>query len=81
MLLRRTLLATALPGAFTLAGAHSKGVTDAEPLVEDNGYEPKRAVLAAQKLVAQKLVALEGAFAILGQLGTATNRAALPFLI
>ena len=81
MLLRRTLIATALLCAFTLAGAQSKGVTDAELLAEDNGYEPKRAVLAAQKLVAQKLVARDGAFAILGQFGTATNRAALPFLI
>lgn len=119
MLLRRTLIATALLCAFTLAGAQSKGVTDAELvlglitdlsgpvanygkesrngmnmavdeinakggiqgrkiklLVEDNGYEPKRAVLAAQKLVTQ-----DGAFAILGHLGTATNMAALPFLI
>ena len=119
MLLRRTLIATALLCAFTLAGAQSKGVTDAELvlglitdlsgpvanygkesrngmnmavdeinakggiqgrkiklLVEDNGYEPKRAVLAAQKLVTQ-----DGAFAILGHLGTAANMAALPFLI
>lgn len=119
MLLRRTLIATALLSAFTMAGAQSKGVTDSELvlglitdlsgpvanygkesrngmnmavdeinakggihgrkiklLVEDNGYEPKRAVLAAQKLVTQ-----DGAFAILGHLGTATNMAALPFLI
>jgi branched-chain amino acid transport system substrate-binding protein len=45
-------------------------------LVEDHGYEPKRAVLAAQKLITQ-----DGVFAILGHLGTATNMAALPFLI
>lgn len=45
-------------------------------VVEDHGYEPKRAVLAAQKLVTQ-----ENVFAILGHLGTATNMAALPFLI
>lgn len=119
MLLRRTLIATALLGAFTMAGAQSKGVTDSELvlglitdlsgpianygkesrngmnmavdeinakggiqgrkiklLVEDHGYEPKRAVLAAQKLVTQ-----DGVFAILGHLGTATNMAALPFLI
>jgi len=119
MLLRRTLVATALLGAFGIATAQSKGVTDSELvlglitdlsgpvanygkesrngmnmavdeinakggiqgrkiklLVEDNGYEPKRAVLAAQKLVTQ-----DGAFAILGHLGTATNMAALPFLI
>lgn len=30
MLLRRTLIATALLGAFTMAGAQSKGVTDSE---------------------------------------------------
>ena len=119
MLLRRTLIATALLGAFTMAGAQTKGVTDSELvlglitdlsgpianygkesrngmnmavdeinakggiqgrkiklLVEDHGYEPKRAVLAAQKLVTQ-----DGAFAIIGHLGTATNMAALPFLI
>jgi len=45
-------------------------------LVEDNGYDPKRAVLAAQKLINQNEV-----FAILGHLGTATNMAALPILI
>lgn len=45
-------------------------------LVEDHGYEPRRSVLAAQKLVTQ-----EGVFAILGNLGTATNMAALPFLL
>ena len=42
-------------------------------LVEDHGYEPKRAVLAAQKLIQQ-----DGVFAILGHLGTPTNMAALP---
>jgi branched-chain amino acid transport system substrate-binding protein len=45
-------------------------------LVEDHGYEPRRAVLAAQKLITQGNV-----FAILGHLGTATNMAALPFLL
>jgi branched-chain amino acid transport system substrate-binding protein len=43
---------------------------------EDNGYDPKRALLAAQKLVTRDKV-----FAILGHLGTATNMAALPILI
>lgn len=45
-------------------------------VVEDNGYDPKRALLAAQKLVTRDKV-----FAILGHLGTATNMAALPILI
>lgn len=45
-------------------------------LVEDHGYDPKRALLAAQKLIQQ-----DGIFAILGHLGTPTNMAALPFVI
>ena len=44
-------------------------------LVEDNGYDPKRAALAAQKLVNQDKV-----FLIAGLLGTASNNAALPVL-
>jgi branched-chain amino acid transport system substrate-binding protein len=42
-------------------------------LVEDDGYDPKKAVLAAQKLVNQDKV-----FAIVGHLGTAPNMAAMP---
>ncbi|MCJ0761926.1 ABC transporter substrate-binding protein [Variovorax terrae] len=42
-------------------------------LVEDSGYEPKKAVLAAQKLVSQ-----DGIFAMVGHLGTAQNMAAMP---
>ncbi|HYD62166.1 MAG TPA: ABC transporter substrate-binding protein [Noviherbaspirillum sp.] len=45
-------------------------------VVEDNGYDPKKAVLAAQKLVTSEKV-----FAVLGHLGTAPNMAVLPFLI
>lgn len=45
-------------------------------VVEDNGYDPKKAVLAAQKLVTSEKV-----FAVLGHLGTATNMAVLPYLI
>lgn len=45
-------------------------------IIEDNGYEPKRAVLAAQKLITQ-----DGVFAIIGTMGTATNLAALPILL
>ncbi len=42
-------------------------------MVEDNGYDPKKALLAAQKLVTNDEV-----FAILGHMGTAANMAAMP---
>ncbi len=42
-------------------------------LIEDSGYDPKKAVLAAQKLVNQDKV-----FAVVGHLGTAQNNAAMP---
>jgi branched-chain amino acid transport system substrate-binding protein len=42
-------------------------------LVEDSGYDPKKAVLAAQKLVNQDKI-----FMMLGHLGTAQNNAAMP---
>ena len=42
-------------------------------LVEDSGYDPKRAVLAAQKLVNQDKI-----FIMAGHLGTAQNNAAMP---
>ena len=42
-------------------------------LVEDSGYDPKRAVLAAQKLVNQDKI-----FAMVGHIGTAQNLAAMP---
>ena len=41
--------------------------------VEDSGYDPKRAVLAAQKLVNQDKI-----FMMLGHIGTAQNMAAMP---
>ena len=43
--------------------------------VEDNGYDPKRGVLAAQKLVSQDKV-----FAVVGHIGTASNVASFPVL-
>jgi len=43
-------------------------------LVEDSAYDPKKAVLAAQKLVTQD----NGIFAMVGHLGTAQNMAAMP---
>src|SRR4051812_28195698 len=42
-------------------------------LVEDSAYDPKKAVLAAQKLVNQDKI-----FIMLGHLGTAQNNAAMP---
>jgi branched-chain amino acid transport system substrate-binding protein len=41
--------------------------------VEDDGYDPKKAVLAAQKLVNQDKV-----FVVAGHIGTAQNNAAMP---
>jgi branched-chain amino acid transport system substrate-binding protein len=43
-------------------------------LVEDDGYDPKKSVLAAQKLVTQG----NGVFAVVGHVGTAQNIAAMP---
>ena len=43
--------------------------------IEDSGYDPKRAVLAAQKLVNQDKI-----FAMLGHIGTAGNMATFPVL-
>ncbi|RYF37069.1 MAG: ABC transporter substrate-binding protein [Comamonadaceae bacterium] len=42
-------------------------------VVEDSGYDPKKAVLAAQKLVNQDKI-----FAMVGHIGTAQNMAAMP---
>ena len=42
-------------------------------IVEDSAYDPKKAVLAAQKLVNQDKI-----FAMVGHIGTAQNLAAMP---
>ncbi len=42
-------------------------------ITEDNGYDPKKAVLAAQKLVNQDKI-----FIMLGHIGTSMNNAAMP---
>jgi len=42
-------------------------------LIEDSSYDPKKAVLAAQKLVNQ-----DNVFAVIGHIGTAQNMAAMP---
>ena len=51
-------------------GVHGRKI---KLLVEDSGYDPKRAVLAAQKLVNQDKI-----FLMAGHLGTAQNNAAMP---
>ena len=45
-------------------------------VVEDHGYDPKKAVLAAQKLVQQDKI-----FAALGFIGTPTAMAAMPIYL
>src|SRR5262245_58272579 len=45
-------------------------------VVEDHGYDPKKAVLAAQKMVQQDKV-----FATVGSIGTATAMAAMPIYL
>jgi len=44
-------------------------------IAEDHGYDPKRAVLAAQKLASQDKV-----FAVVSHIGTPQNNAAMPVL-
>src|SRR5690606_20528570 len=58
--------------ANTAGGVHGRKL---KLLVEDTGYDPRRAVLGAQKLVNQEKV-----FVMAGSLGTAVNNAALPVL-
>ncbi len=56
--------------------ANEQGGVDGRKLelkVEDSGYDPKRAVLAAQKLVNQEKI-----FMMVGHIGTAQNLAAMP---
>lgn len=57
------------------AEANEKGVHGRRirVLVEDTGYDPRKAVLAAEKLVNQDRI-----FVMAGSLGTAVNNAALP---
>lgn len=57
--------------ANEMGGVHGRKI---KLLVEDDGYDPKKAVLAAQKMVSQD----NGIFAMVGHLGTAQNIAAMP---
>jgi branched-chain amino acid transport system substrate-binding protein len=61
----------AVDEANETGGVHGRKV---KLLVEDSSYDPKKAVLAAQKLVNQDA----GIFAMVGHLGTAQNLAAMP---
>jgi len=56
--------------ANAAGGVHGRSI---KLLVEDNGYEPRRSVMATQKLVNQN-----GIFVMAGHIGTAHNMAALP---
>ncbi|MES2947448.1 MAG: ABC transporter substrate-binding protein [Pseudomonadota bacterium] len=53
-----------------LGGIHGRKI---KLLVEDSGYDPKKAILAAQKLVNQDKI-----FMMVGHIGTAQNEAAMP---
>ncbi|TWO72522.1 ABC transporter substrate-binding protein [Caenimonas sedimenti] len=61
----------AVEEANELSGVHGRKI---KLLIEDSAYDPKKAVLAAQKLVTQD----SGIFAMVGHLGTAQNMAAMP---
>ncbi len=56
--------------ANEMGGVHGRKI---RLLVEDDGYDPKKSVLAAQKLVNS-----DNIFAMVGHLGTAQNLAAMP---
>ncbi len=45
-------------------------------IVEDNGYDPRRATLAVRKLVLR-----DGVFAVVGALGSPTTLASMPFVL
>lgn len=53
-----------------LGGIHGRKI---KLLVEDSGYDPKKAILAAQKLVNRDKI-----FMMVGHIGTAQNEAAMP---
>ncbi len=67
----RSGMQQAVDEANEIGGVHGRKI---RLLVEDSGYDPKKAVLAAQKLVSQDA----GIFAMVGHLGTAHNMAAMP---
>ena len=61
----------AIDEANEQGGVHGRKL---KMLFEDSAYDPKKAVLATQKLVTQD----SGIFAMVGHLGTAQNMASMP---
>jgi len=57
--------------ANEMGGVHGRKI---KLLIEDDGYDPKKSVLATQKMVSQD----PGIFAMIGHLGTAQNIASMP---
>ncbi|MEZ0307678.1 MAG: ABC transporter substrate-binding protein [Ramlibacter sp.] len=57
--------------ANEMGGVHGRKI---KLLIEDDGYDPRKSVLATQKLVTQD----NGIFAMVGHLGTAQNIASMP---
>jgi len=57
--------------ANEMGGVHGRKI---KLLIEDDGYDPKKSVLATQKMVGQD----NGIFAMVGHLGTAQNVASMP---
>jgi branched-chain amino acid transport system substrate-binding protein len=57
--------------ANEMGGVHGRRI---KLLIEDDGYDPRKAVLATQKMVGQD----NGIFAMVGQLGTPQNIASMP---
>jgi branched-chain amino acid transport system substrate-binding protein len=57
--------------ANEMGGVHGRKI---KLLIEDDGYDPKKSVLATQKMVSQD----PGIFAMVGHLGTAQNIASMP---
>jgi branched-chain amino acid transport system substrate-binding protein len=57
--------------ANEMGGVHGRKI---RLLIEDDGYDPKKSVLATQKMVSQG----GGIFAMVGHLGTAQNIASMP---
>lgn len=69
----RTGMEMAVDDANAAGGIHGRKV---RLLIEDSGYDPKKAVLATQKLLTRDQV-----FAMVGSLGTVTGAATMPLVL